>query len=72
MLSIVTYGFSFHGYAVHLAEPFYPKIRYVAPVRVTGPVTCNILAVWAQNGSGGVSRTHQLGPNSWPDSARGF
>ena len=26
------------------------------------PVECNLLAVWAQNGSGGVSRKHQLGP----------
>ncbi len=25
------------------------------------PVDCNLLAVWAQNGSGGVSRKHQLG-----------
>ena len=40
----------------------HPNLRHVAPVRVTGPVACNLLAVWAQNGSGGMSRKHQLGP----------
>jgi hypothetical protein len=42
---------------VQLGQPFYPTLRHVAPVRVTGPLDCNVLAVWAQNGSGGVSRT---------------
>src|SRR5215475_14368099 len=54
--------FAFNGYAVRLAEPFHPTLRHIAPVRVTGPVACNLLAVWAQNGSGGVSQKHQLGP----------
>jgi exodeoxyribonuclease-3 len=51
-----------NGYAVLLAQPFHATLRHVAPVHVTGPVTCNLLAVWAQDGSGGVSRKHQLGP----------
>lgn len=54
--------FAFNGFAVELSQPFYPTLRHVAPVRVTGPLDCNVLAVWAQNGSGGVSRKHQLGP----------
>jgi exodeoxyribonuclease-3 len=54
--------FAFNGYAVRLADPFYPTLRHVAPIHVTGPAACNLLAVWAQNGSGGVSRKHQLGP----------
>src|SRR6185295_1321402 len=57
--------FAFNGYAVRLADPFHPTLRHVAPVRVTGPTgptSCNLLAVWAQNGSGGVSRKRQLGP----------
>jgi hypothetical protein len=54
--------FAFNGYAVRLAEPFHATLRHVAPVHVTGPVACNLLAVWAQNGSGGMSRKHQLGP----------
>jgi exodeoxyribonuclease-3 len=54
--------FAFNGYAVHLAEPLHSTLRHVAPVRISGPVACNLLAVWAQNGSGGVSRKHQLGP----------
>jgi exodeoxyribonuclease-3 len=54
--------FAFNGYAVSLAAPFHPTLRHIAPVRIGGPVECNLLAVWAQNGSGGVSRKHQLGP----------
>ena len=54
--------FAFNGYTVRLAEPFHATLRHVAPVHVTGPIACNLLAVWAQNGSGGVSRKHQLGP----------
>ena len=45
-----------------LADPFYPTLRHVAPVRVTGPVECNLVAVWAQNASAGSIRKHQLGP----------
>jgi exodeoxyribonuclease-3 len=54
--------FTFNGYAARLADTFYPTLRHVAPVHITGPAECNLLAVWAQNGSGGVSRKHQLGP----------
>src|SRR5262249_9438499 len=54
--------FAFNNYGARLADPFYPTLRYVAPVQITGPIECNLLAVWAQNASGGVSRKHQLGP----------
>jgi exodeoxyribonuclease-3 len=54
--------FAFNGYAISLAAPFHATLRHVVPVRICGPVACNLLAVWAQNGSGGVSRKHQLGP----------
>jgi exodeoxyribonuclease III len=54
--------FAFNGYTARLADPFYPTLCHVAPIRVTGPVECSLLAVWAQNGSGGISRKHQLGP----------
>jgi exodeoxyribonuclease III len=54
--------FAFNGFAVRLAEPFHPTLRHVAPVRISGPVECNLLAVWAQNAGGGVTRKHQLGP----------
>ena len=54
--------FAFNDYAAELADPFYPTLRHVAPVRVTGPVECNLLAVWAQNASAGSIRKHQLGP----------
>ena len=54
--------FTCNGYRARLAEPFYPTIRHIAPVHITGPVECNLLAVWAQNASAGINRKHQLGP----------
>jgi exodeoxyribonuclease-3 len=54
--------FTYNGYAARLHEPFYPTLRHIAPVHVSGPVAFNLLAVWAQNASAGVSRKHQLGP----------
>ncbi len=54
--------FAFNGYTAVLSEPYYPSLRYIAPVRVSGPMELNLLAVWAQNASGGVYRKHQLGP----------
>jgi exodeoxyribonuclease III len=54
--------FAFNGYGACLTKPFYRSLRYIAPVRVFGPVECNVLAVWAQNASGGVSRKNQPGP----------
>jgi exodeoxyribonuclease-3 len=53
---------AFNGYRVSLAQPFHARLRHLAPIRVSGPSEFNLLAVWAQNGSGGVSRKHQLGP----------
>jgi exodeoxyribonuclease III len=53
---------AFNGYALRLAEPFHRTLRHVAPVHVTGPLECNLLAVWAQNASGGSLRKHRLGP----------
>ena len=54
--------FTFNGYAATLADPFYPTLRHVAPVHISGPMECNLLAVWAQNAGGDVNRKHQLGP----------
>jgi exodeoxyribonuclease-3 len=54
--------FTYNGYAARLCEPFYPTLHHIAPVHVSGPVAFNLLAVWAQNASAGVSRKHQLGP----------
>jgi len=54
--------FTFNGYRAHLSESYWPKLRYIAPVHISGPATFNLLAVWAQNASGGVMRKHQLGP----------
>jgi exodeoxyribonuclease-3 len=53
---------TFNGYTARLAHPFYPTLRHIAPVHITGPTECNLLAVWAQNASGGAIRKHQLGP----------
>src|SRR5882757_5148371 len=54
--------FAFNGFSVRLAEEFHPTLRYIAPVHITGPTECNLLAVWAQNASAGVSRKNQAGP----------
>jgi exodeoxyribonuclease-3 len=54
--------FAFNGYRLSLAREFHPTLRHLAPVHVTGPATCNLLAVWAQNLSGGNVRKRQAGP----------
>lgn len=52
----------FNGYRVALDERYKASHRYVAPVRVSGRRRFNLLAVWAQNFSGGVTRKRQPGP----------
>lgn len=54
--------FAFNGYRLRRHAPFRPTLQHVLPVEVTGPEHCNLLAVWAMNASGGVTRKHQLGP----------
>jgi len=54
--------FAFNGYAARLADLYQPSLRYVAPVHISGPTACNLLAVWAQNASAGGIRKYQLGP----------
>jgi hypothetical protein len=53
--------FAYNGYAARLSEPFYPCLRYIAPIRISGPSQGNLLGVWARNASAGVLRKHQLG-----------
>lgn len=54
--------FAFNGYHLRRHEPFLKTLRHIAPVHVSGPKAFNLLAVWAQNASGGITRKHQLGP----------
>ncbi len=54
--------FGFNGYRVALAPVHRPGLRFLAPVRVEGPLSFNLLAVWAQNLSGGIRRKRQPGP----------
>ncbi len=54
--------FGFNGYSAELAANYSPRLRYIAPVRIDGPVRFNLLAVWAQNASAGVTRKRQPGP----------
>ncbi len=54
--------FAFNGFSARLADPFHPTLRYVAPVLISGPSEFNLLAVWAQNASAGLTRKHQAGP----------
>jgi len=53
---------AFNGYRLRLAPEFQPTLRHLAPVHITGPAVCNLLAVWAQNVSGGNVRKRQAGP----------
>lgn len=54
--------FTFNGYTARLHEPYHPTLGYIAPVHIDGPLPFNLLAVWAQNASAGLTRKHQLGP----------
>ena len=38
------------------------RSRFIAPVRIEGPTSFNLLAVWAQNFSDGIRRKRQPGP----------
>jgi exodeoxyribonuclease-3 len=52
----------FKGNRVRLLPGHDPGLEFIAPVRVDGPVPFNLLAVWAQNASGGNTRKDQPGP----------
>jgi exodeoxyribonuclease-3 len=54
--------FAFNGYRARLAPAFHASLRYVLPVQISGPVEASLLAVWAQNLSGGITRKRQKGP----------
>lgn len=54
--------FALNDFRVELAEPYVPTLKHIAPVTVSGPHGVNLLAVWAQNASGGITRKNQLGP----------
>ena len=46
----------FKGARLHLLAGHDPGLEFIAPVRVEGPAPFNLLAVWAQNASGGNTR----------------
>ncbi len=52
----------FNRYRVALDERYEASHRYVAPVQVSGRRRFNLLAVWAQNFSAGITRKRQPGP----------
>jgi exodeoxyribonuclease-3 len=54
--------FAFNDYSVRLAAFYRPGLRFLAPVVVDGPRAFHLLAVWAQNMSGGIRRKRQPGP----------
>jgi len=54
---------AFNGYRARLADDLYRRsLRFIAPVRIEGPTSFNLLAVWAQNFSDGIRRKRQPGP----------
>jgi exodeoxyribonuclease III len=54
--------FGFNGLRIALAPIHRPRLRFLAPVTVEGAARFNLLAVWAQNFSGGIRRKRQHGP----------
>ena len=54
--------FTFNGYTATQHDTFHHTLKYIAPVRINGPEDFNLLAVWAQNASGGNTRKRQAGP----------
>jgi exodeoxyribonuclease-3 len=54
--------FSFNGFRVRRHERFHPTLKYILPVNVSGRAAFNLLGVWAQNASAGITRKKQLGP----------
>src|SRR5581483_6138092 len=54
--------FAFGEHRARLAPIHHPGFRFLAPVRIEGPRAFNLLAVWAQNASGGIRRKRQAGP----------
>ncbi|MGI9393997.1 MAG: hypothetical protein ACR2OY_05075 [Boseongicola sp.] len=54
--------FAFNGFKLRRHKPFHPTLRYILPVHVGGRRNFQLMAVWAQNASGGITRKHQLGP----------
>ncbi len=54
--------FTFNGFAAHLDNAYLRTLRYIAPVHITGRQKFNLLAVWAQNASAGMTRKRQAGP----------
>lgn len=54
--------FCFGDYRAEPAGCYDPNLRFVAPVRIKGPESFNLLAVWAQNNSDGARRKDRPGP----------
>ncbi|MEM9360852.1 MAG: hypothetical protein AAGB04_32175 [Pseudomonadota bacterium] len=54
--------FAFGDVRLELQASYDRNLRYVAPLRVQSKEPFNLLAVWAQNASGEITRKHQLGP----------
>ena len=54
--------FAFNDVTVELLDCYDHNLRYIAPVSVRAREPFNLLAVWAQNASAGITRKRQLGP----------
>ena len=54
--------FAYNNFRVALDHSYKASHHFVAPVRVEGPQRFNLMAVWAQNFSGGITSKRQPGP----------
>ncbi len=53
---------AFNDYKVSLLDSYDSALRYIMPVSIGGPHAFNLMAVWAQNASAGITRKDQPGP----------
>ena len=54
--------FEFGDYSVELDDSYHPENKIIAPVRVAGPVSFNLLAIWSDNDRNEAGRNKREGP----------
>ena len=53
---------AFNDYQAKLANCYDPKLRFVAPIEVSGPQAFNLLAIWAMHANDGIRKKGIAGP----------
>lgn len=53
---------AFNQYQIKLDDSYNPALRFVAPVTVSGPLSFNLLAIWAMHANDGIRKKAIAGP----------